>query len=596
MKSTVTRFSDAAGSKEHEQRRAGDRRPGGEVVVDQLSLLGVTTLFGVPGESYLPVLEALRTRCDRVRYVTTRHEGAAAFMADAIGKLTGRPGVCIVSRGPGALHAANGVHMAAQDSTPMLLLVGGISTSVREREAFQEIDVHGVFAPLAKWAADVGHVDRLPELVSRAVATTTSGRPGPVVLGLPEDVLLDETDAPLVEAFERGTSMPDGAALKRVRQLLSSAERPILLVGGAGWTAEAAASIERFSRVNGIAVATIFRFQDAVDNELETYVGDLGIGANPKLLQHINECDLIVAIGPRLGDATTAGYRRLSVPRPHQALVHVHQSSDEIGRVYRPTLGLSCSLEGFASELANLSPLERQPWRSWVARGRESYLEWRTAPNSPSGTRAPSKRGDVGSAQSSVDLGGVFSMLRSVLPDDAIVTNGAGNYTTWIHRFLSFRQFRTQLAPTGGSMGYGLPAALAAKIAHPEREVVCVAGDGCFLMTGQELATAVQEQLAVVILVVNNRMYGTIRMHQERSFPGRPFATELITPNFAMLARSYGAYGEIVTTTTEFPGAFDRARSCGLPAVLELQTDPLRLSPSMHLGEYDHGSFSRSTS
>ena len=548
----------------------GASRSGGELLVDQLVALGVTAIFGVPGESYLPVLDALRDTSE-IRFVTARHEGGAAVMANAYGRLSGTPGVCLVSRGPGALHAANGVHMAMQGSTPMLLLVGQVATTVREREAFQEIDIKGTFGPIAKWAAEVESTRRIPEFISRANATATSGRPGPVVLGLPEDVLGGETDSPVLPPFERGESVPSGESLATIRAMLESADRPLILAGGGGWTSRASAAISRFAQDNHVAVATVFRYQDAVDNDLETYVGDVGMGINPALASRVEEADLVLAVGPRLDDITTGAYRRISAPLPVQTLVHVHQGSEEIGHNYRPALGINASIPAFAEALAAMAPLKQSSkWADWVDEAREDYLNWRT----PEATK---------DGADFVDLGAVMAELRVLLPAGAIVTNGAGNYTTWIHRYLAFHQFGTQLAPVGGSMGFGLPAAIAAKCLHPDREVIAFAGDGCFLMTGQELATAVQERLAVIVIVVNNDMYGTIRLHQERRYPGRPFATDLVSPDFAALARAFGAYAETVQRTDDFSGAFRRARSSGRPAVIELRVDAKQLTPSVRL-------------
>jgi len=543
---------------------------GGQLLVDQLMSFGVGAVFGVPGESYLPVLDALRDRASAIRFVTARHEGAAAFMADATGKLTGRPGVCLVSRGPGALHAANGVHMAMQDSTPLLLLVGQVSRSVREREAFQEIDIPRTFGPIAKWAAEVQDAHRIPEFLSRAFATATGGRPGPVVLGLPEDVLRDQTSSVVLAPFERAEYVPTASIFEHIWTLLAAAERPLILAGGAGWTDEASRALARFAESNHVAVATIFRYQDAFDNDLATYVGDVGMGINPALASRLDEADLVMAIGARLGDITTGSYQRLAAPKPRQTLVHVHQGAEEIGRVYRPTLGVTASIPEFVEALAQLEPVPSTAWTDWVDKARQDYLNWRALD-------------DTGSVRDYVDLAVVMAALRDLLSNDAIVTNGAGNYTTWIHRYFPFHQFRTQLAPTGGSMGYGLPAALAGKLRYPERDVVAFAGDGCFLMTGQELATAVQEHLNVIVIVVNNQMYGTIRLHQERRYPGRPFATDLVTPDFAALARSYGAHGETVVKTQDFAAAFERARSSNRPALIELRVDPGQLTPSVRL-------------
>ena len=548
----------------------GAGRSGGQLLVDQLVALGVRTVFGVPGESYLPILDALGDVQDTIRFVIARHEGAAAFMAGASGKLNGLPGVCLVSRGPGALHAANGVHMAMQNSTPMLLLVGQIATSVREREAFQEIDIRGIFGPIAKWAAEVADADRIPEFVSRAAETAMSGRPGPVVLGLPEDVLRDYTHSPVLSPFEHGATVSTAKTYRTIRAMLTQAKRPLILAGGAGWTKSASQSLTRFVNDNHIAVATVFRYQDVIDNELETYIGDVGMGINPSLASRLEEADLVLAIGPRLDDVTTGAYQRLSAPVPYQTLVHVHQGSDEIGRVYRPTLGIGASIPAFVAELAALEPLSSSAWSDWADKARKDYLDWRAPELTTMDERF-------------VNLGFVMAQLRELLPADAILTNGAGNYTTWIHRYFTFREYGTQLAPVGGSMGYGLPAAIAAKCLYPDREVVALAGDGCFLMTGQELATAVQERLPVIMLVVNNEMYGTIRLHQERRYPGRPFATDLVSPDFAALARSYGAYAETVERTDDFSGAFQRALASGRPALIELRVDRKQLTPSLRL-------------
>jgi acetolactate synthase-1/2/3 large subunit len=548
------------------------QRTGGQLLVDQLEALGTSVLFGVPGESYLPVLDALRDERRSIRFVIARHEGAAAFMADASGKLTGRPGVCLVSRGPGALHAANGVHMAMQDSTPMVLLVGQVPTTVRDREAFQEIDIRGTFGSIAKWTVEVQDADRIPEFISRAFATATAGRPGPVVVGLPEDMLRCSTSAAVIAPFERGETVPAAATLASIRALLANAERPLILAGGAGWTTRASKSLECFADDNHVAVATIFRYQDALDNSMATYAGDLGMGANPALVSRLFEADLVLAIGPRLGDVTTGNYQRICAPTPAQKLVHVHQGTEEIGSVYRPTLGLSAPIPAFVEALASMEHMTSPVWTDWADKAHQDYLDWRTP--------EPALIDD-----SYVNLAAVMAQLRQLLSDDAIVTNGAGNYSTWLHRYFSFSQFRTQLAPTGGSMGYGLPAALAAKSLEGDRDVVAFAGDGCFLMTGQELATAVQEHLNVIVIVVNNEMYGTIRLHQERRYPGRPFATDLLTPDFAALARSFGAYAETIERTLDFASAFERARSAGTPALLELRVDPRQLTPTVRLSD-----------
>ncbi len=543
-------------------------RAGGKLVVDQLVVHGVELAFGVPGESYLAVLDALHDA--PIRFVTCRHEVGAANMADAYGKLTGRPGICMVTRGPGATHAAGGVHTAFQDSTPMILLVGQVGRGMMEREAFQEIDYRQMFGPMAKWVAQIDDADRIPELVSRAFHVATSGRPGPVVLALPEDMLVDESGAADALPYEITATHPAAEDLDRVRALLARAERPLVVVGGAPWSAEANRALTAWCTASCLPVASGWRCQDYVDNSAEIYAGHLGLGPDPRLAQRVREADVLVVIGDRLSEITTSGYTLLDVPNPDQRLVHVSADPDELGRVYRPEIGVAASPASFATALSALAPLEPDDGRAaGTAQARADYLD---------NLRHLPVPGEL-------HMGEVMATLRDRLPPDSIVTNGAGNFSVWAHRFYEFERYRTQLAPTSGAMGYGVPAAVAAKILLPDRIVVAFAGDGDFLMTGQELATAVQYDAPIVILIVNNGMYGTIRMHQERHYPGRVSGTDLVNPDFAAFARSFGAHGVAIERTEDFPAAFDEAIACGLPAVIELRVDPEALTPRQSLTE-----------
>jgi acetolactate synthase I/II/III large subunit len=544
-------------------------RTGGQLLVDALRVHGVDHAFCVPGESFLPVLDALHDARDAIRLLVCRHEGAAANAAEAYGKLTGRPGVCFVTRGPGATHASVGVHTAQQDSTPLVLFVGQVARHMLEREAFQELDVRRVFGTMAKWAAQIDDGARIPELVARAFQTALSGRPGPVVLALPEDVLseLAPAAAAPIAAARPVRAHPGAADVAALRAMLAQAQRPLLLLGGSGWNGEACSNVRRFAEANDLPVACAYRFQDLFDNREERYAGDVGLGVNPRLARRIQDADLLLAIGPRLGEITTSGYRLLSVPRPAQRLVHVHQGADELGRVYQPDLAIVSGMPEMTAALAALPPVAGRPWGAWTRAASADHAEWVARVTVPG----------------RLQMWDVMEALERRLPEDAIVTNGAGNYTLWVHRFHRYARFRTQLAPTSGAMGYGVPAAIAAKAVHPERVVVSFNGDGCFLMYGQELATAVQYGLAIVFLVVNNGMYGTIRMHQERRYPGRPFATELVNPDFAALARAFGARGEVVEETAQFEPALARALAASGPALIELKVDPEAITPSATL-------------
>ena len=531
-------------------------RTGGQVLIDALAANDVDRIFCVPGESYLAALDAMYDHPDIDVHVT-RNEGGASYMADAYGKLTGRPGICFVTRGPGATNASCGLHVASQDSTPMILFIGQIARQDTDREAFQEIDYRRMFGQVAKWVAQIEDADRIPEYVNRAITTAMSGRPGPVVLVLPEDMLTDATavlDLPKAPAIRTSPSDADVAA---ALELLKTAERPLVVVGGSGWSEQARSDLEKFAANWDVPVATSFRCQDYFDNTHENYVGDLGIGISPGLTERMKNADVLLVIGARLGEMTTRSYTLLNIPMPQQKLIHVHASAEELGSVYYPTVAVHSSPATFAAALAQATPPSSATWSQHRSEARAEYVAW----NSPIEVS-----GDV-------QMATIVNQLTSELPDNAIICNGAGNYTGWIHRFYRFRKFRTQLAPTNGAMGYGVPAAIAAKLVHPDRPVVAFAGDGCFMMNGQELATAMQYGSNVIVVVVNNSMFGTIRMHQERNYPSRVISTELQNPDFVALAASYGAYSELVTKTADFEGAFQRASESGRPALIEITLD-----------------------
>jgi acetolactate synthase-1/2/3 large subunit len=543
-------------------------REGGRVLVDQLVIQGVDRIYGVAGESFLPILDALLDV--PIQYVGCRQEGGAAMMAEAYGKLTGRPGVCIVTRGPGATNASAGVHIAHQDSTPMLLLIGQVARGALDREAFQEVDFRQMFAPLCKWVAQIDRADRIPEYLGHAFHVATAGRPGPVVLALPEDVLAEMVAVRDGLPARGAQPRADEGQVRAARERLLAAERPLLVVGGGGWTAEASADLRAFAQAHQVPVVASFRCQDFLDNDDPLYAGDLGLGPNPALAERVRGADCLLVAGARLGEASTRNYTLLEVPVPRQALVHVHADSGELGRVYHPELAINASAASFFAAARALPPPATAPaWRPWSEAARADYLAWTRPVKSPG----------------PLQLAEVVSWLAGALGPEDIVTNGAGNYTVWVHRFYRYRRYRTQLAPTSGSMGYGFPAAVAASHLYPDRTVVCFAGDGCFLMHGQELATAVQQGLTPITLVVNNGALGTIRAHQERRYPGRVSGTALHNPDFAALARAHGAHGERITDTDQFPAAFARARAARLPAVIELVLDLQVLTPSATLDQ-----------
>ncbi len=542
-------------------------RSGGKILVDQLALHGADLAFGVPGESYLAVLDALVD--SPVRFVTCRHEGGAANMADAYGKLTGRPGICMVTRGPGATQASVGVHTAFQDSTPLILLIGQVAREQLEREAFQEIDYRQMFGPLAKWVAQIDHAERIPELVARAFRTATSGRPGPVVLALPEDMLVEKVEVPDARPYVPAQAGPSESEIEELRELLARARRPLVVVGGMPWTAEAHDALGAWCSTSAVPVAAAWRCQDYVDNDSPCYAGHLGLGPDPALVARLRDADVLVVLGSRLGDIETGGYTVIEPPGVGRTLVHAHPSPEEIGRVYEPTLGIVSSGPRLVEALTATPPLDAGPRRAELASAHDAFLA------NLLGRQLPG----------SVDATATIKLLSERLDDDAIVTNGAGNFTVWVHRFHAFRRYRTQLAPTSGAMGYGIPAAVAAKLVHPERQVVCVAGDGDFLMSANELATAVQFGAPVVVLVLDNGMYGTIRMHQERHYPERVSGTELRNPDFAALAEAFGCRGEAVARTEDVPAALDRALAADVPTVLHLRVDPEAITPRATISE-----------
>lgn len=544
-------------------------RNGGQILVDALQQQAVDTVYCIPGESYLPVLDALHD-ASGIQTIVTRHEGAASNMADAYGKLTGHPGICFVTRGPGATHAANGVHTAMQDSTPMILFIGQVESAFKGREAFQEVDYRQMFGGLAKWATEIDDIRRIPEIVARAFRVALSGRPGPVVIGLPEEVLFGSAQVADITPVPINRAAPTTDALIKLREHLAQAKRPLLIVGGTGWTTEACQDLRRFAYANRLPVVASFRRQDLYDNRDEQYAGQLGFGASPKLTERVKEADLLLVLGSRLSETPTAGYTLVQSPRPLQTMVHVHADANELGRVYQADLTIQAGMPEIAAALADLAPIDNALWADWTAAARADYLSYST----PAQNAEPPQ---------GVDLAKVVEHLNQTLPDDAVISNGAGNYAVWVHRFYRYRSPRSQLAPTNGAMGYGFPAAIAAKLRDPQRSVVCFAGDGCFMMYPQELATAVQFGAALTVIVVNNGMLGTIRMHQEREYPGRISATELRNPDFVALAQAFGAHGERVERTQDFAAAFERAQASGKPALIELRTDPRQITPVARL-------------
>jgi acetolactate synthase-1/2/3 large subunit len=543
-------------------------RSAAEVLVDQLIVHGAEHVFCVPGESYLAVLDAFHDR--PLKITVCRQEGGAAMMAEVIGKATGRPGICFVTRGPGATNASPGLHIARQDSTPMILFVGQVARDMRGREAFQELDFRAVFGTIAKWVTEIDDPARIPELVSHAFHIATSGRPGPVVIALPEDMQRERiaiADAPPFEPVEIWPGLTD---MVKLQKLLWAAQRPLILLGGSRWSQNACAALARFAELFQVPVATTFRRAHLMNALHPCYAGDLGIGVNPKLLARVKAADLIVAIGARLGEVPSQGYTLFEIPGPRQTFVHVHPGVEELGRVYRAHLAINAAPTAFAAALEGLQPPGELPWRADTAAAHADYLAW-------SETATPVPGG--------VNLGEIMIWLRENLAAGSILCNGAGNFNTWMHRFYRVRGFGTQLGPVSGSMGYGTPAAVALKRLYPERTVIALAGDGDFLMNGQEFATAVQFEAPIIVIVCDNGIYGTIRMHQERDYPGRVLATNLKNPDFAAYARAFGGFGVTVEKTGEFAAAFKAAEASGKPAIVHLKIDPEAITPTTTLAK-----------
>lgn len=544
-----------------------NHRTGGEILIDALRINGVERAFCVPGESYLAALDALHDAKEDIELIVCRQEGGATYMAEAYAKLTGKPGIAFVTRGPGATNASVGIHTAFQDSTPMILFIGQVASDQVEREAFQEVDYRRMFGQMAKWVVQIDDVARIPELVSQAFHRAVNGRPGPVVVALPEDMLTDHASVADVPAHKKIEISAGAEQLQELIELVKQAERPVVMLGGSGWDKQAVADMEAFCTANNLAVATSFRCQDLFNNALSNYAGELGTSANPKLIQSIKDSDLLLVIGARIGEMTSAGYTMVNIPVPDQKLIHVHSGAEELGRVYYPTLPINATMAAFAKQLRALGKIGSDKWASWTAELNKNYND--------NLQHAP--------IPGNVQMGEIMQWMRANLPEDTIMTTGAGNYTAWPHRFYQYKTFRTQLGATNGSMGYGVPAAIAAKLTDRDRTVIAFAGDGCFMMNGQELATAMQYDARVVFIVVNNGMYGTIRMHQERTYPGRVSGTALANPDFAALAQAYGLHGEVVENTDDFSPAFERSVASGKPALIEIRIDQEAITPKMSL-------------
>jgi len=540
-----------------------ESRKASQVLVEWLLANGVQQAFGVPGESYLDVLDSLYDVREQIDFLCCRQEGGAAYMAEAWGKLTGEPGICFVTRGPGATNASIGIHTAMQNSTPMILFVGQVGRGERGREAFQEVDYRAFFSPICKWAVEIDDAQRIPEMIARAFAVARSGRPGPVVVALPEDMLGDSLQMPAQAASVVEAGIPSDDSMQRVKGLLQTSKKPLLLVGGAGWTPQCKQQICQFAESCDIPALSVFRFNDVFDNNSPCYVGDAGVGMTETAKQLISDADLLLAVGVRLGEMTTGAYSLLTVPRPDQQLIHVHPSPAEHGKVYQADLSICASVPGFVSSLSGISIESSATQRDRLTSARQMWVD---------GLNAPPQPGEL-------DMGQVMYWLREHLPADVILTNGAGNFSVWPNKFFGFSGGARLLAPQSGAMGYGLPAAIAAKKRHPERTVVCFAGDGDFQMNCQELGSAMQAGSQPIVLVINNSMYGTIRMHQERHYPARVSGTEIVNPDFVALASAYGYHAERVTRTDQFAEAFKRAEASATGAVLDLVVDQSILTP-----------------
>ena len=536
---------------------SSNMRTGGQILVDQLRIHNVDTAFCVPGESYLAALDALHD-VPEIRLLTCRHEANAANMAEAYGKLTGRPGICFVTRGPGACHAVVGLHTAFQDSSPLILFVGQVGREMMGREAVQEMDFRRFFGQVSKWSAEIQDPGRIPELVSQAFHVATSGRPGPVMLSLPEDMLTELSGVGDARTYRAVQAHPGPGDMEQLRTMLMAAKRPVMMLGGGTWTPKAVADIATFAEANCLPVCCSFRNQDRFDNHHDNYIGEVGIGSNPALIARLSETDLLLAVGPRLGEQSTQGYSLLDIPAPQQPMVHVYPDPEELGRVYRAELPINAGMAAFAAAATSMVPVDSTAWAGELAQARQDYLAY---------IEIQPTLGDL-------DLADVLRVLRQRLPKDALVANDAGNFAGWAHRYLPFSTYPSQVGPTNGAMGYGVPAALTAALAFPERTTICFVGDGGFLMASNELATALQYDLKPIYLVINNGMFGTIRMHQERDYPGREVATALRNPDFAAYAKSFGAYGEIIDRSENFAPALERALAAGKVAVLELRINP----------------------
>ncbi|MDO3442453.1 thiamine pyrophosphate-binding protein [Agrobacterium sp. V1] len=542
------------------------KRTGGQLIVEALKANGVSRVSCVPGESYLAVLDALYE--SGIETVVCRQEGGAAMMADTWGRLTGEPGICMVTRGPGATNASAGLHIARQDSIPMILFIGQVQREAREREAFQEVEYRRAFTEFAKWVGEIDDARRIPEFVTRAFTVATSGRPGPVVLTLPEDMLVEEVEAPEAKPYTSVEAHPGPSQIAAFAKMLGEAKRPIFIIGGTRWSEESVVSFRAFAENHKLPVGCSFRRQMLFDHLSPSYAGDVGIGINPALAKEIKESDLVVLLGGRLSEMPSSGYTLLDIPYPSQKLIHIYPEAEELGRVYRPDLAICAAPDDFVAALSSISLPANAVWAERTAAIHAAYLNWSTPPQTGPGA---------------VQMGPIMDWIEANVPEDAIFTNGAGNYATWVHRFHRFRRFNTQSAPTSGSMGYGLPAAVAAKHLFPEREVICFAGDGCFMMHGQEFITAVRYGLPIITVLVNNGTYGTIRMHQEREYPGRVSGTDLVNPDFNAFAKAYGGHGETVERTQDFAAAFERARASGKPAIIEVTLDPEAITPTRTL-------------
>ncbi|MFK4448581.1 acetolactate synthase-1/2/3 large subunit [Caballeronia udeis] len=549
------------------QRSLSAPRTGGQILIDQLVIHGIQQVFCVPGESYLAALDALHDA--PIDVTVCRQEGGAAMMAEAHGKLSGRPGICFVTRGPGATNASAGVHIAQQDSTPMILFVGQVERGALGRDAFQEVDYAATFGTLAKWATEISDPARIPEIVLRAFHVATSGRPGPVVIALPEDMLTQTANAQDPRPYTPVEISVGEATLTEFDAQLRRAERPVAIVGGSGWDAKAVADFVHFSERYELPVAVSYRRQMLFPATHPNFIGDIGFGPNPKLVERIANADLVLLVGTRLSEAASQGYTLLQIPTPVQKVIHVHADTNELGRMYQPTLAINATPKSFASAVADLPGVVPAPWSALTHEAHAEYKKWSDLGE----IRLPGR----------LQMARVMEFLKAKLPSDAVICNGAGNYSIWVHRFFPFTQFATQLAPTCGSMGYGVPAAVAAKRVHPDKTVIAFAGDGCFLMHGQEFATAVQYELPIIVVVIDNSMYGTIRMHQEKNYPGRISATELRNPDFAAYANAFGGYGERVETAEEFEKSWDRAVASGKPAILHCLIDPEAITPTATL-------------